>query len=317
MHPKERDTNQVSKKADNTEKEPKKRKSFSETIKDIDEKQRQQEEALEERRQKIIAERRKREQQAYEERIKQEKIELIRLKQGVIEESEIIPEISDEKVKLPFGKRIYNFFYHNKWWLWITLFLVALGIYLIVDLVTRVKPDLAIMILTDNENFQMNTQAISEYFEQFTEDENGDGKVNVSIYAIPVTDNINTMDYYTGDATLLSMKLQEGESVMIITDTKANAYINGDEILAPLNELYPNNKNIREYGYYLRNTDFAEKIGYSDDDGLIDRDICISLRAVKDTRNDSVENMQKNYDIAKKVLERVMEDLDNTEPQKN
>ena len=104
---------------------------------------------------------------------------------------------------------------------------------------------------------------------------------------------------------------------MIITDTKANAYINGDEILAPLNELYPNNKNIREYGYYLRNTDFAEKIGYSDDDGLIDRDICISLRAVKDTRNDSVENMQKNYDIAKKVLERVMEDLDNTEPQKN
>lgn len=314
MHPKEQDTNQVSKKADNIEMEPKKRKSFSETIKDIDEKQRQQEEALEERRQKIIAERRKREQQAYEERIKQEKIELIRLKQGVIEESEIIHEISDEKVKLPVGKRIYNFFYHNKWWLWITLFLVALGIYLIVDLVTRVKPDLAIMILTDNENFQLNTQAISEYFEQFTEDENGDGKVNVSIYAIPVTDNINTMDYYTGDATLLSMKLQEGESVMIITDTKANAYINGDEILAPLNELYPDNKNIRENGYYLRNTDFAEKIGYSDDDGLIDRDICISLRAVKDTRNDSIENMQKNYDIAKKVLERVMEDLDNTKP---
>lgn len=314
MHPKEQDTNQVSKKANNIEMEPKKRKSFSETIKDIDEKQRQQEEALEERRQKIIAERRKREQQAYEERIKQEKIELIRLKQGVIEESEIIHEISDEKVKLPVGKRIYNFFYHNKWWLWITLFLVALGIYLIVDLVTRVKPDLAIMILTDNENFQLNTQAISEYFEQFTEDENGDGKVNVSIYAIPVTDNINTMDYYTGDATLLSMKLQEGESVMIITDTKANAYINGDEILAPLNELYPDNKNIRENGYYLRNTDFAEKIGYSDDDGLIDRDICISLRAVKDTRNDSIENMQKNYDIAKKVLERVMEDLDNTKP---
>lgn len=314
MHPKEQDTNQVSKKADNIEMEPKKRKSFSETIKDIDEKQRQQEEALEERRQKIIAERRKREQQAYEERIKQEKIELIRLKQGVIEESEIIHEISDEKVKLPVGKQIYNFFYHNKWWLWITLFLVALGIYLIVDLVTRVKPDLAIMILTDNENFQLNTQAISEYFEQFTEDENGDGKVNVSIYAIPVTDNINTMDYYTGDATLLSMKLQEGESVMIITDTKANAYINGDEILAPLNELYPDNKNIRENGYYLRNTDFAEKIGYSDDDGLIDRDICISLRAVKDTRNDSIENMQKNYDIAKKVLERVMEDLDNTKP---
>ena len=42
------------------------------------------------------------------------------------------------------------------------------------------------------------------------------------------------------------------------------------------NSWYPEDSHVREYGYYLRYTDFAQKIGYSE--GRLDRDLCLSLR---------------------------------------
>ena len=83
-------------------------KSFLETVREIDEKERQREEELEERRQQILAERKKKEQEAYEKRIREERIELMRLKQGVITESEIIHEEKEEKPKLSFWKKHYR-----------------------------------------------------------------------------------------------------------------------------------------------------------------------------------------------------------------
>ena len=99
------------------------------------------------------------------------------------------------------------------------------------------------------------------------------------------------------------------DSVMVITDAKANRYIYADETLEDLETAFPGHKNIRGNGYYLRHTDFATKIGYP---GNVDRDLSIGLRKPVKTY-DSKEEMQENYDIAAKVLERIMADLDNTQ----
>ena len=240
----------------------KKGKSILETIREIDEKEAQREAEEEARIRAIRAERERREKEEYAKKIQQERIELIRLKQGVITESDTIHEEKEEKPKLPFWKKVGNFFYHNKWWLGITTALVVIFTFLIVDYFSKVKPDLIVMLLTDDAELQSDTTALEAYLEQFTDDENGDGKIQVDIYPIPVTDNIGENDYYTGDATKLSTQMMMADSVMVITDAKANRYIYADETLEDLETAFPGHKNIRGNGYYLRHTDFATKIGY-------------------------------------------------------
>lgn len=284
----------------------KKGKSFLETVREIDEKERQREEALEEKRQQLLEERRKKEKEAYEKKIREERIELMRLKQGVITESEMIHEVKEEKPKLSFWKKITNFLYHSKWWLGITVFLVCIFGYLIVDYIMKVRPDMIVMVLTDDETLQFSSEALSDYFEQYIEDTNGDGKVSVDIYPIPLNDATEQSDYYTGNITKLSSQFQLADSIMLITDAKANQFIMADETLENLEELFPDNRNVRGTGFYLRHTDFTEAIGYPD--LVLDRDICISLRKVTKTY-DSEEEMQENYDIAFAALEKIIEDL--------
>lgn len=283
-------------------------KSLMETMREIDAKEAQREAEAEERRQALLAEREKKEKEAYAKKIQQERIELMRLKQGIITESDTIREEPKQTEKLSFWKKIGNFFYHSKWWLGVTVIIGGIFVFLFVDYVTRVRPDMIVMLLTDDTEMQNHSQQLEEYLEQFTEDVNGDGKVQVDIYAIPIGDRINETDFYNGNATKLSAEFQMGESVMVITDAKANEFIMADETLMDLSETYPGHENIRGNGYYLRHTDFATKIDYP---GNVDRDLSIGLRKPIKT-SDSKEKMQETYDVAEQVFLRIMEDLDNT-----
>ncbi len=287
-------------------KKKEKGKSFLQTVREIDEKERQREEELEEKRQQMLEEKRRREKDAYAKRIQQERIELMRLKQGVITESETIHEEKEEKPKLSLWKKIGNFFYHSKWWLGITVFLVGVFGYLIVDYLLQVRPDMVVMVLTEDASLQRSSDQLSEYLEQFVEDNNGDGKISVDVYPIPVGTDISIGDYYTGNMTKLSSQFQMADAIMVISDAVADKTILADETLVSMEQLFPDNANVRSNGFYLRNTDFTERIGKPE--LVLDRDIYVGLRKVTKTY-DSVEEMQENYDIAYEVLQKMMEDL--------
>lgn len=284
-------------------------KTILEQMREIDEKEAEKEAQRLEKQREIAAEQEKQEKEAYEKQIQREKVELIRQKQGITSENDTIKELKEEKVKMSFGKRIYNFFYHNIWWLGITAVVVGIFTFLIVDYVTKDRADLIVMVLTDDDEMQLHSEELQDYLEQFVDDENGDDKIVVDLYYIPVTDTIAEDDYYTGDATKLSTEMLMADSVLLLTDTKANAYINGDETLEDMTELYPEDSNARLQGYYLRHTDFAEKIDYPDN---VDRDLSFALRTPTETY-DSLEEMQETYDVAKKVLDRIVEDLAGTQ----
>ncbi len=284
-------------------------KSLLETMREIDEKEAAREQKLVEEQEELELKKEKKEREEYEKQIQQDKIELIRLKQGVITESETIHEEKEEKIKLSFWKKISNFFYHSKWWLPITAIIVAIFAFLVYDYFSREKADLIVMLLTDDDQMQTHTEELELYIEQFVDDENGDGKIHVDIYPIPVNDDIGAMDYYTGNMTKLSTEMQLADSILILTDAKANEIILADQTLENLEDIYPDEDLVRGVGYYVRHTDFATKIDY---EGSVPRDLCFSLRTPIKTY-DSLEEMQENYDIAKKVLDRIMEDLDGTE----
>lgn len=251
-----------------------------------------------------IAQKEKEKQEAYEKQLRDEKIELIRLKQGEIEQSEILSESKEEKVKLPFFKRISNFFYHNKWWLGIGVFFVALGGYLIYDLVTKTDPDVVILYIDNNAEIAY-SEKFTDYLQNLCGDINDDGKAVASVYYIPYT-GVEYTDYNNGSTTKLIAEMQNADAMLVISGKMADDAISPDITLVDLETLYPDNPQVKKYGFYLKDTSFAEEIGYS---GEIDDELFLGIRAVAPVQWADEEEMQESYDKAIVILDMLIKDL--------
>ena len=254
-----------------------------------------------------IADREKEKREAYERKIQEEKIELMRMKQGVLDESEAtIHEEKEEEIKLTFWQKIGNFFYHNKWWLGLGAFFTALAIFLIADLMSAPRPDMTILMLCDNS--AVGTSAyLEDYFSGFAEDFNGNGKVLVSVYYIPYSDD-EVRNYTSGVSGKLSTYLSGTDSVMIIGNKKTvTDILVPEETLTDLSKLYPDDPHVKDYFYYIKDTDFAEQIGVPS--GSITGDMFFALRTPIDPINGVNEKLQKTYDKDFPVFDRIIKSL--------
>lgn len=251
-------------------------------------------------------EREKRKREAYERRLMEEKRELLRLKQGETQESELIPEdVEEEQTKLSFGKKISNFFYHNKWWLGIGAVFIFITCFLIYDLINREDPDLVVMVVADNVAVG-NSQGLSDYFEQFTEDFNDDGEVIVNVYYIPYSQSAQK-NYANGTDTKLTAEFQSANSMIVIGGELFAKSFKPEEIFIPLEEKFPDNPNVDTLYFSLENTDFASKIGITDDalgDGLF-----MAFRMVQPRLYADEEEMQETFNKDFPVFEKVVADL--------
>lgn len=255
--------------------------------------------------QKQIELRKRRQQEEYDKKIQQERLELIRLKQGVIEESETIHEEVPAEIKLSFWKKITNFFYHNKWWLFLAIFFVALASYLTYTYLVRPNPDMIVLVLCDNEAIG-NSAQFEDYIGTFAEDFNGNGEIKVSTYYIPYSDNSYT-NYQTGNETKLTTEMQSAEAVIIVGGSNINPVLKPEETLVDLSEIYPDNVQVRSYGFFLKNTEFAERIGI--DPQEVTGDLYIGIRKPRNLLYSDMEDMQKTYDRDFPILEKIIEDL--------
>lgn len=253
----------------------------------------------------LAARKREAERKAYEEQLRQERLELIRLKQGVIEESETIHEEHEEPPHYTFGERVGNFLYHNKWWLGIACFFAFVIGFLIYQTVTTVRPDLIVLLLVHDDylNADCNEQ-IGQLFEQYIGDENGDGKVVCDVYYIPASDETAERSGYTGDSTKLFAEFQIAEACIVISDEGADQFIVPEHTLYDLEEDFGDYAETDGVRFYLRDTAFADDIGWTD--GKLDADIYIGIRAVRETL-DSKEKMQETFDISYPALRQFIE----------
>ena len=282
-------------------------KSVFQVNKEMHQKRQEELEARQEELRRQHAQREKEKQEAYEKKLLDEKIELMRLKQGIIEESETIHEEKEEEIKLTFGKKISNFFYHNKWWLGLAVFFVFLGSYLIYDIVTKPRPDMVILMLCDNATVG-NSVYLEEYFTEFGEDSNKNGKTEVAVYYIPYGDDDYT-NYQSGVTNKLTTYLNNEEGIMIIGNEKTvtDLIVTPEELLVDLSTLYPDNPHVDKYFFYLKDTDFAEKLGVPK--GAITDDMFFALRKPKDVLNASQAEMQETYDKDIATIDRIINDL--------
>ena len=273
-------------------------KSVFQTSKELRE---QQEEEM--RRQVELRKRQK--QEEYDRKIQAERLELIRLKQGVIEESETIREEHPEEIKLSVWNKITNFFYHNKWWLFLAVFFVALAVYLTYTLVTRPNPDMIVLVLCDNDTIG-NSIEFEDYIETFIEDYNENGEIKVSAYYIPYSYN-SYVNYQTGNETKFTTEMQSADAVIIVGGSNVSTVLDPRNTLVDLSEIYPDNVQVRDYGFFLKNTDFAERIGV--DPSEITSDLYIGIRKPRNLLYADEEDMQETYDRDFPVLDKIIKDL--------
>ncbi len=283
-------------------------KSIFQVSKEQRQKAEQEEQLKQAERERILAEKHRREQEEHDKRLEAERLELIRLKQGIIEESETIHEEHEEIAERTFSQKIGDFFYFNKWWLGIATVFAVIVIALIINIATKPRPDLIVLVIGENYALGAESQ-LAEYVETFTEDFNGNGETLVSVYYIPYTGS-EKKDYASGAGTNLTTELNSANGVILIGNELAGKTL-FDDSLVDLSELYPDNKYINKQKFMLSETDFAEKTGLQKNQ--ISDDWFLSIRRPKKLLYADLDEMQEVYDKDFAVFDSIIKDLSGTE----
>lgn len=247
-------------------KEPKAKmgKSFMEVYREVNERERAEELKRQSELEAARAERERKERDRYAEKLRQEKLELLKLKQGVISEEDIPTEVKTER-HYTVWERVSNFFYHNKMYIIIGTALFLIMAFLVYDMVTRVKPDVTVMIIARDDSFQFYTENVELLLERYCEDYNGDGKVDVRVFYAPAVMGESQNDLYMrqSDQTKLVAEFQSGDTVIIIADMEACEEIGVvDGVFSDLSKDFPDDENVTKLGYMLNGTSFAEDMEY-------------------------------------------------------
>lgn len=289
---------------DNNGKEKVSEQSVFDTLKEQRRQRKHEELEFESSMTRKIAEEKEKRRQEYEKKLHQEKIELLRMKQNNSDESEILPvNQEEEKIELTIGQKIRSFFYLNKWWLGLAAIFIFIAGFLIYDYVTKENADMIILFFAESED--MDKIAVRDYMGTFCDDFNNDGDIIPDLYYMPYTGD-DQKDYSSGASTKIMAEMQSAEAMIVICNDKAGETIDPDSTLVNLEELYPDNSHVKKYGFYLKDSKFAEKIGYAGD---IADDLYLGIRKPQELAWVSKEEMQKVYDNAVIVLDKMIQDL--------
>ena len=240
----------------------------------------------------------------YAKELAEERVDLIRLKQGIITEDELhLPQ--EEKKQYTLREKIGNWFYHSKWWLWGAIFCALVAGFLIFDLVTRQTPDIRILILSENPALNQQAEKMCTWITPVCEDYNNDNKILVDSLYIPVTKE-SMEESGTVSATYntqLLIQFQSDLCMLVIPDSRAEPYLSPDEMFVNLEELYPDCAFADGYRLLLDQTDFAEQIELTEP---LKEGCYLALRQPNGNDITSKEKMQTAYDHAKSALDGII-----------
>lgn len=242
----------------------------------------------------------------YAKELYDERLDLIRLKQGVITDSDkVFPEQAPPK-KYTLSERIGNWLYHSKWWLGIAVFCVALGGFLIYDYVTKVDADVNLLLLSNDYEIYNKSQILSDMMQRDLIDYNGDDRCVASVVFVPVSkSSMETGNYSTSYNTQLLVQMQSNMCMLVIGDSESDGYIESEKIYAEIESLYPQYDFIDNDRILLEDTYFQEWLGTESE---LREGAYLALR-LPTAGMSSQEDMQRAYDEALPVLESLMEQL--------
>lgn len=236
-----------------------------------------------------------------------DKRELLKLKQGLIEESESIPvDVKPEKPELHGWAKVSNFFYHYKWHVIIGAFFAAVAAFLIYDIVKKEIGDMRVLVITKDtavaDNVMFKTKDFELAFEKYCPDFDDNGYVHVDVYNIDLSENADP-DYMTAQVTKAMGEITYAEAQLYILDTPALESItnNGNtDGFINIGELYPDCPEADGVFYHLKGSDYAVIANYVE---ACPEDLFMVIRRTTETT--------ANKERAEKAQERALKVLDN------
>ncbi len=271
---------------------------------DFERELRQREAEQEAERARLEAERREAEEKEraeYEKNLQDKKIELMKLRQGVIESSDVIKEEHSEPVKLTVGQKISGAWYRSKWLIIFIVVMVFACLYIIYDSVTAERPDFTVLAISSDTAMYYRTVELEEFMETYCDDVNGDGEVNVLIYNI--TTNYEDPNSATAAQAQIMSQLQSGENVIIISDADT------DFEMTDFREIYPDSDRFTENGLLLNCALTREKLKWE----AMPDTLYIGIRSPARLLSASKEDMQEEIDKAMPAFERIVEAVEASE----
>ncbi len=258
-----------------------------------------------EERARLDAEREKAQARAkkeYEKTLNDRKIELMKLKQGVIESSDVVREEEKVETKLSFGETLANIWYRSKWLIVFIAFCVVAFGYIMFDAMFKTKPDLTVLVLSYDDALYYRSEEVESFLEGYCDDLNGDGEVYVLVYNIS-TDYSDPNTVTSNQAQLMS-QLQMGENIMLISDCE------NDFIMHDFRTDYPDNARFTEKGMLLNCALTREKLKWE----AMPESVYIGMRQPAKLLSTSEEAMQENFDEALPMFERIVKAITESEP---
>lgn len=244
----------------------------------------------------------------YAKELHEDKVDLIRLKQGVITDSDkVFPEQEAPK-KYTVWQKIGNWFYHSKWWLGIAVFCTLVGAFLVYDFITRKDPDVSVLILTDNVYVYNKSDELCAWLQDMCEDYNGDGKKFVQSVYIPVSkaEMESGSSYASANNTQLMVQMETSICMLVMANDEAADYLQPELIFEDMERLYPDCPYAEGYKLKIAGTAFEEIMQL---DQPLTEDTYLALR-IPVERMSSLEEMKESYDHAKKLLDVLVPQLD-------
>lgn len=228
-------------------------------------------------------------------RAREEKINIIKAKQGLVE----IEEKDDSAVIIPKtpAEKVANYWYHFKWHTIGALMLIAVLSVLIVQCASRQNYDFITVVYTHTPIESGRMEKIEEYLEQFSEDIDGDGKVSIEVVNCSFADTqSNSTTNQAAVAKVQSMIAAEPKAVLYIVDKKAVNTLNS------LNEkgFFDAEPLELDEEFYL----FCE--GESEFEKLPDG-LKIGYRRINGTLMEDDKTANKVYEVCKKIYEEMLE----------
>lgn len=286
-----------------------KAKSFNilDNIRAENKRQQDEEEAKAEEMRKARAAKEEAWQKAHEERLRKEKVEMMKLRQGAMEEPELTANAPKEKKEYTFKEKWDNYWFHYKKLTFGLVFAALLAGYFVYDMATVVKPDVSVLFISScAPEIQMGYDRVEELIEFCSDDYNGDGNVSAQVMYLPIMADKQSGENaqnLMADMTRFMGEIQSGQAMLVFADREVYYNMELDGLFEDGSQLFPGDPNAKELGYWLYDTEFAKLSNIST---TLNADLFLGLRKLEGDRVDN-KKFQKIYSDSLNTLTRLVE----------
>lgn len=246
-----------------------------------------------------------------EQRRIQEYKELLKLKQGIIEESEIIPEDGYAEIpKLHGWKRVENFLYHNKWFVIIGVFAALVIGYMIYQTATKEREDLYVLAISTTNKSGIYTKQtdIEKALEKYCPDFDGNGYVHVGVNYMNLSTENGVSEITDADRYKFMAEIMTGDSQLFLSDTGIVDEINAAaekeiQFFMDFSEEYPEAALFEGAGLQLNTTEWKTDARWETCPDIV----MLFVRDEYENMTGNSEEAQKQRERAKIVYQNILE----------